>query len=43
MPNQIPWVENLALKKIADTHAAQKDWLVLEHLGLTELPPLWLN
>ena len=39
MPNQIPWVENLALQKIADTHAAQKDWLVLEHLGLTELPP----
>ena len=38
MAEQTTWVENLALKKIADTNENRKDWLVLEHLGLSELP-----
>ena len=38
MTEFIPWVQNLAETKIKETAAYDRDWLILERLGMTQLP-----
>ena len=39
MVDEITWVYNLAITKISKVAQSKCGWLVLERLGLTEIPP----